>query len=159
MDGVFKVGDKVVFGRKNGEQTWGTIVKINPKKLKVRQDASRGTMRDYPVGTIWTVPSPLVHLAPSEPGVAMASVEPSPVKKVIDVTDSVIGATVAKIRRMTNAELQAQYWSVGEWERPVVIELSTGVKLFAMQDDEGNGPGALAGETRVGESFRLFPVE
>jgi hypothetical protein len=158
MDGMFKVGDKVFFGRKNGEQTWGTIVKINPKKLKVRQDASRGTMRDYPVGTIWTVPSTLVHLAPSEPGVATASTEPSPVKKVADAADPVIGATVAKVRLMTDAELQSQGWSVGEWERPVVIELSTGAKLFAMQDDEGNGPGALAGETRVGESFRLLPV-
>ena len=159
MDGVFKVVDKVFFGRKNGERTWGTIVKINPKKLKVRQDASRGTRRDYPVGTIWTVPPTLVHLAPSEPGVATASTEPSPVKVVADAADPVIGATIVKVRPMTDAELQAEYWSVREWERPVVVELSNGTKLYAMQDHEGNGPGVLVGMSRNGESFRLDQVK
>lgn len=49
----FKVGDKVVFGRSHGEQTEGTVVKVNRTKLKVRQDESR---RSYPVGSIWGVP-------------------------------------------------------------------------------------------------------
>lgn len=52
----FKVGDKVIFGRSHGEQTEGTVVKVNPTKLKVRQDESRGSMRSYPVGSIWGVP-------------------------------------------------------------------------------------------------------
>jgi len=53
------VGQKVFFGRKNGEKTAGTVVKVNRKKLKVRQDEARGTYRDYAVGTVWTVPASL----------------------------------------------------------------------------------------------------
>ena len=52
----FKVGDKVVFGRPNGEQTEGTVVKVNPSKLKVRTDEDRGFARTRPEGTIWGVP-------------------------------------------------------------------------------------------------------
>lgn len=55
----FKVGDKVIFGRSHGEQTEGTVVKVNPTKLKVRQDESRGSMRSHPVGSIWGVPPSL----------------------------------------------------------------------------------------------------
>lgn len=55
----FKVGDKVIFGRSHGEQTEGTVVKVNRTKLKVRQDESRGSMRSYPVGSIWGVPPSL----------------------------------------------------------------------------------------------------
>jgi len=51
-----EVGQKVIFGRPNGEKTKGTIVKINKAKLKIRQDESRGTR---PIGTIWTVPPSL----------------------------------------------------------------------------------------------------
>lgn len=50
-----KVGMKVWFGRENGEQTLGTIEKINRETVKVRQEEARGTMRAYPVGTIWKV--------------------------------------------------------------------------------------------------------
>lgn len=55
----FKVGEKVIFGRSHGEQTEGTVVKVNRTKLKVRQDESRGSMRSYPVGSIWGVPPSL----------------------------------------------------------------------------------------------------
>lgn len=55
----YMVGDKVMFGRPNGEQTQGTVVKVNPKKLKVRQDEVRGSTRMRPAGTIWTVPPSL----------------------------------------------------------------------------------------------------
>lgn len=49
---VAKVGMKVVFGRVNGEQTLGEVVKINTKSLKVRQLEGRGS---HPVGTVWSV--------------------------------------------------------------------------------------------------------
>jgi len=55
----FSVGDKVYFGRSHGEKTLGTVVKVNPKRIKVRQDEARGTMRSYRVGTVWTVPPTL----------------------------------------------------------------------------------------------------
>lgn len=59
----FKVNDKVLFGRSHGEQTLGTVVKVNPSRLKVRQEESRGSMRSHPVGTLWTVPPSLCRLA------------------------------------------------------------------------------------------------
>jgi hypothetical protein len=55
-----KVGQQVYFGRSNGEKTLGEIVKVNRTKCKVKQLESRGTMRSYPVGTIWTVPPTLM---------------------------------------------------------------------------------------------------
>ncbi len=55
-----KVGMLVNFGRSQGEQTLGRIVKINSVKCKVEQLESRGTLRNYPVGTLWTVPTNLL---------------------------------------------------------------------------------------------------
>lgn len=56
----FTVGQQVHFGRGNGEQTLGTIMKVNAKSLAIRQDEARGSMRSYPVGTIWKVSPTLV---------------------------------------------------------------------------------------------------
>ncbi len=58
-----KVGDKVYFGRKNGEQTLGEIVKINQKTAKVKQLEARGTMKDHRIGIVWTVPFSMMTLA------------------------------------------------------------------------------------------------
>lgn len=57
-----KVGMKVLFGRRVGEKTLGEVVKVNPKKAKIRQLEDRGSIRDYPVGTMWTVPFTLMYL-------------------------------------------------------------------------------------------------
>lgn len=59
----FSVGDPVVFGRANGEQTRGTVVKVNRKTLLVQQDEGRGTRRGYDVGTKWKVPPSLCRHA------------------------------------------------------------------------------------------------
>lgn len=50
------VGQRIYFGRRNGEKTLGEIVKVNRKTVKVKQVESRGTRRDYKVGSLWTVP-------------------------------------------------------------------------------------------------------
>lgn len=60
---MFKVGDKVIFGRTHGEQTNGTVVKVNPTTVIVAQDEVRGTFRTRDVGTKWKVPFNLVRLA------------------------------------------------------------------------------------------------
>ena len=52
----YKVGMIVEFGRPNGEKTKAEIVKVNPKKLKVKQIGSRGRKKTYREGSIWTVP-------------------------------------------------------------------------------------------------------
>tara|TARA_R110002126_G_scaffold87908_1_gene210963 strand:- start:166 stop:555 length:390 start_codon:yes stop_codon:yes gene_type:complete len=52
----YKIGMSVSFGRPNGEQTIGKIVKVNPKKLKIEQTEVRGSRKTHAVGTVWTVP-------------------------------------------------------------------------------------------------------
>ena len=47
----------VEFGRPKGEKTKGEIVKVNPKKLKVKQiEERKGRQKTYREGSVWTVP-------------------------------------------------------------------------------------------------------
>jgi hypothetical protein len=80
---TFNVGDRVYFGRGNGEQTLGEVVKVNRAKLKVKQIEARGTMRAYAVGTIWTVPPSLCKLAGANATPA-APVAPAPLPTATD---------------------------------------------------------------------------
>ena len=66
----FEIGSKVYFGRPNGQQTLGTVVGKGRTKYKVRQDEQRGEHRNYPVGTVWTVPPSLMRPASGLPDVA-----------------------------------------------------------------------------------------
>ena len=56
----FHVGQKVYFGRPNGEQTLGVILKLNPAKAKIKTLESRGTIRQTGAGVVWTVPYTLI---------------------------------------------------------------------------------------------------
>jgi hypothetical protein len=49
----FIVGDKVHFGRKNGQQSLGEVVKVNRKSLKVKLLEPRGMYKAHKVGGIW----------------------------------------------------------------------------------------------------------
>lgn len=51
-----QVGMKVMFGRSNGEQTLGEVIKVNPAKAKVKILQSRGNGRGGFVGAVWSVP-------------------------------------------------------------------------------------------------------
>lgn len=51
------VGQKVYFGRPNGQKTLGEVMKVNQKKLKVRTLESRG--HRVTSGEVWTVPPSL----------------------------------------------------------------------------------------------------
>jgi hypothetical protein len=51
-----RVGLVVEFGRENGERTKGVIVKMNPKKAKIRIIESRGAGRGSHSGSVWGVP-------------------------------------------------------------------------------------------------------
>lgn len=55
------VGMRVLFGRPNGVQTLGKIVKMNPTKAKVETLEERGTGRGSGVGAVWTVPYSLMY--------------------------------------------------------------------------------------------------
>lgn len=78
---AFKVGDMVYFGRTHGEKTLGKIAKVNPKKYKVTQMEDRGSIRDYKIGTIWTVPFNLVSAAPGTVAASTPTVAATPVVK------------------------------------------------------------------------------
>ena len=52
----------VRFGRKSGQQTEGEIVKVNPKRLKIKQIGARGVRKAHREGTVWTVHPSLVEL-------------------------------------------------------------------------------------------------
>jgi hypothetical protein len=57
------VGSKVIFGRPNGEQTKGEVIKINRKSVKVRQTEVRfGNGRTRSVGAVWSVHPSLLRL-------------------------------------------------------------------------------------------------
>ena len=54
--------------------------------------------------------------------------------------DPIIGKKIAKIRKMTQEEMEEEYWG---GMPPVVLELEDGTVIIPSQDYEGNGPGAL----------------
>lgn len=58
-----QVGMTVMFGRANGEQTLGEVVKMNPTKAKVKALCNRGNGRGSEVGSVWNVPYSLMTLA------------------------------------------------------------------------------------------------
>ena len=58
------------------------------------------------------------------------------------MSNNLEGAKIVKIREMTNKEAIAEGWSLSR-NGCRVLELSNGIKLYASQDYEGNGPGAL----------------
>ena len=119
---MFEVGQKVVFGRSNGEQTVGTVLKINAKSVKIRQDEPRGR---YKVGTERRVhPNCVEALDP----LTEALMPPRPVEKARKVTvgDTVtfegrgrtLRGTVTKVNVKTvnvvpdDALSDSQYWRV-----------------------------------------------
>ena len=56
--------------------------------------------------------------------------------------NTIEGSKIVKIREMTTKEAIAEGWSLRH-NGCRVLELDNGVKLYASQDYEGNGPGAL----------------
>lgn len=59
------------------------------------------------------------------------------------------GRKIVKVREMTDAELEAEGWS----RKTSVLVLDNGAKIYASQDEEGNGAGCLFGKNKEGESF------
>ena len=70
----FHVGQKVIFGRTNGEKTLGKIEKLNHLKAKVKTLEDRG--RDHLAGEVWSVPSMIT------PADKDGNPQPQPVKKL-----------------------------------------------------------------------------
>lgn len=64
-----------------------------------------------------------------------------------------IGRTIVDVSYADNASSEEMGW---DGRRGVVFELDDGTQLIPMQDDEGNGPGALA--TSLGGELGLLAV-
>jgi hypothetical protein len=101
----FSVGQKVYFGRRQGERTLGRIVKRNPNRAKVEQLEERGKVKSHAVGTVWTVPygllSPVAADTPATPSgggytpppVNPAAGEPTR-QRMIDAAQRVLGLPI-----------------------------------------------------------------
>jgi len=59
---TFRVGDLVTFGRPNGEQTEGRIVRVNAASITIEQTEARGQTRIREAGAKWRVHPSLVRL-------------------------------------------------------------------------------------------------
>lgn len=59
-----------------------------------------------------------------------------------------VGKTVAGVRRLSSAEIEDFGWYEGGGEVPFVIVFTDGTWIVPMRDEEGNGAGALAHESR-----------
>ena len=135
-----KVGMTVTFGRTRGEKTVGVVEKCNPSKAKVRTTEARG---QTPAGTIWNVPYSLLT-----PAGETAPVEAFP-----------IGQRIVGVRTLTKQEYEHAGWEPRPFDCAVALVLSDGSILYASQDYEGNGPGAMFGRLRTGEAFTVSPSE
>ena len=60
---TFNIGDEVIFGRPNGEQTRGRVVRVNRRSISVAQTETRGQSRIRKAGVKWRVGKSLVRHA------------------------------------------------------------------------------------------------
>lgn len=66
-----------------------------------------------------------------------------------------VGRKIVAIRPMTKEELKSEGWELrGVSHIPMVLDLGDGILLYASQDSEGNGPGAIFGVTPE-DNFQL----
>lgn len=130
------VGMEVSFGTPGGQQTKGIVVKCNPKKAKIRTTEARNS---NPAGSLWNVPYFMVNS-----GEIAAATGPYP-----------NGLTITGVRYLTSQELAAEGWEGGTC---VAVVLSDGSIIYASQDYEGNGAGALFGRMRDSGTFWLTPA-
>ena len=105
---TFRVGDLVQFGRPNGEQTEGRVVRVNAASVTIEQTEQRGVSRVREAGTKWRVHPSLVRLV-SNGGTAPAPVAPKAARSEADL--------LAALRRI-EASLSPEnlYWD-GERSR------------------------------------------
>lgn len=69
--------------------------------------------------------------------------------------DLIRGKKIIQVRPMTVEEQNAEDWD----ERATVLVLENGVRLYASQDEEGNGAGAMFGRLPNGKSIYVFAQE
>lgn len=120
----FKVNDMVRFGRENGEQTLGKVIKVNPTTLKVQQTESRGTLKSHAIGTVWKVPPSLCTLV-SPNGVAQTPQAPTPVAKAPSRSEAAILADARDIENRLSPE---NLYCDGERSRSEATRIGAGLR-------------------------------
>lgn len=89
---MFKINDVVTFGRPNGEQTLGKVVKVNRSSILIEQMEERGQQRVRQAGAKWRVHPSLVRLAPA------GATAPAPAKPVaVSMSEAEIIVRLRKI--------------------------------------------------------------
>ena len=68
------------------------------------------------------------------------------------------GMKIVKVRELTAKEMDSEGWIACHRTHPIALVLDNGAVLFASQDDEGNGPGAMFGHSKEGGGFRVTAV-
>ena len=71
-----------------------------------------------------------------------------------DAYNNLEGSKIVKIREMTKKEAENEYWDLSH-DGCRVLELDNGIKLYASQDYEGNGPGALFFYDKKGGTYAV----
>ena len=69
----------------------------------------------------------------------------------------ILGAKVVAIRPMSQKEADQEGFGFDRHGAPMVLELDNGLTIYALADEEGNGPGTLVGRDRKGQSFYVTP--
>ena len=68
---------------------------------------------------------------------------------------SIVGLKITRVRQMSQYEMDHE-----GWERPTtVLELEDGRTIYASQDNEGNGPGAMFGMDKEHGGFYVWEEE
>jgi len=72
------------------------------------------------------------------------------------MNDTLEGKTIENVRRMTDEELDDNYWFVARVQNPPVLELGDGSVLYPAKDTEANGPGELCVRTPDQDDDEFF---
>lgn len=104
-------GSKVVFGRPNGKQTTGEVVKVNRTTYKIRTLEERGNGRGSGAGAIWKVHKTLVRpLEGSTP--SPLSGNRGPARTGAAPTENLVAGALGKLTTAERSAL-AQYFRQG----------------------------------------------
>ena len=113
-----RIGMIVEFGRENGQHTKGVVIKMNPKKAKIRTIESRGAGRGSQAGSLWVVSYGVivaVQDGTTEATIAMQSfVQPNnPAVKAFAQAKSMADQPVpyTPFTHADNLILEAIYWA------------------------------------------------
>jgi hypothetical protein len=102
---AFRIGDIVTFGRPNGEQTEGRVIRVNAASITIEQTEARGVSRVREAGAKWRVHPSLVRLV----GGASAAPAPKAARSEADL--------IAALRRIENSLSPENLFCDGERPR------------------------------------------